>query len=357
MENPAGATSPSRPSSPRWTGEALDKKTAAPAFAARARHAGAPRAQALRRRRRPGARRRSARSRSSFWSTRSSTSVVRTWSRRAERCSERSRPGGRSWRTTTSARYRNVCWRDDRGRARAVRLGVPVKTRHNEVAPGQFEMAPIYETREHRGGPSAARHADAEEGRAAARAGGPAAREAVRGSEREREAPELVARDSSPEPPGAGRDAAREPPVPLLLHGGVAGGRASPGPVARDGRARGERSSAGRERGAAGDHLGLPGRPAAGHVRPARACGRGEDEQERRAARARRAGRCRRSRSTRATGTARVLSPSRGTSSSSARRARRSRSRSRPRSSTRSSRRRSTRWRPCWRPNSRRGRA
>ena len=25
-------------------------------------------------------------------------------------------------------------------------LGVPVKTRHNEVAPGQFEMAPIYET-------------------------------------------------------------------------------------------------------------------------------------------------------------------------------------------------------------------
>src|SRR5690606_23174762 len=26
------------------------------------------------------------------------------------------------------------------------RLGVPVKTRHNEVAPGQFEMAPMYET-------------------------------------------------------------------------------------------------------------------------------------------------------------------------------------------------------------------
>src|SRR5690606_29511443 len=25
------------------------------------------------------------------------------------------------------------------------RLGVPVKTRHNEVAPGQYEMAPIYE--------------------------------------------------------------------------------------------------------------------------------------------------------------------------------------------------------------------
>src|SRR5690606_25440826 len=25
------------------------------------------------------------------------------------------------------------------------RLGVPIKTRHNEVAPGQFEMAPVYE--------------------------------------------------------------------------------------------------------------------------------------------------------------------------------------------------------------------
>ncbi|MCQ2237722.1 MAG: glutamine synthetase III, partial [Bacteroidaceae bacterium] len=27
----------------------------------------------------------------------------------------------------------------------AVKLGIPVKTRHNEVAPGQFELAPIYE--------------------------------------------------------------------------------------------------------------------------------------------------------------------------------------------------------------------
>ena len=26
------------------------------------------------------------------------------------------------------------------------RLGVPVKTRHNEVAPGQFELAPMFET-------------------------------------------------------------------------------------------------------------------------------------------------------------------------------------------------------------------
>ena len=27
----------------------------------------------------------------------------------------------------------------------SLRLGIPVKTRHNEVAPNQFELAPIYE--------------------------------------------------------------------------------------------------------------------------------------------------------------------------------------------------------------------
>ena len=27
----------------------------------------------------------------------------------------------------------------------ALELGIPVKTRHNEVAPNQFELAPIYE--------------------------------------------------------------------------------------------------------------------------------------------------------------------------------------------------------------------
>ena len=26
-----------------------------------------------------------------------------------------------------------------------MKLGIPVKTRHNEVAPNQFELAPIYE--------------------------------------------------------------------------------------------------------------------------------------------------------------------------------------------------------------------
>ena len=30
------------------------------------------------------------------------------------------------------------------------RLGVPVKTRHNEVAPGQYEIAPLFEAEPHR---------------------------------------------------------------------------------------------------------------------------------------------------------------------------------------------------------------
>ena len=30
-------------------------------------------------------------------------------------------------------------------RAAAVQAGVPVKTRHNEVAPGQYEIAPVFE--------------------------------------------------------------------------------------------------------------------------------------------------------------------------------------------------------------------
>lgn len=27
----------------------------------------------------------------------------------------------------------------------ALKLGIPVKTRHNEVAPNQFELAPVFE--------------------------------------------------------------------------------------------------------------------------------------------------------------------------------------------------------------------
>ena len=49
------------------------------------------------------------------------------------------------------------------------RLGVPVKTRHNEVAPGQYEIAPLFEVSQHR-----LRPPDADDGDPEAR--GPAAR-------------------------------------------------------------------------------------------------------------------------------------------------------------------------------------
>ena len=69
------------------------------------------------------------------------------------------------------------------------RLGVPVTTRHNEVAPGQYEMAPVFEGRQPGGGPSAAHDGhDAPRG-AEVRPRMPAAREAVPGGQREREAP------------------------------------------------------------------------------------------------------------------------------------------------------------------------
>ena len=64
------------------------------------------------------------------------------------------------------------------------KLGVPVKTRHNEVAPGPVrDRARVRELQ--RGlGPPAAHHADHAEHRPQVRAGLPAAREAVRGRER-----------------------------------------------------------------------------------------------------------------------------------------------------------------------------
>src|SRR5690606_40735583 len=86
--------------------------------------------------------------------------------------------------------------------------------------------------REHRGGPSAAHDAGDPEHGEEVRAGGAVAREAVRGGERERQAPELVVRHRGGELPGSGGEPAREPAVPLLRDGGDPGGGAAPGPGA-----------------------------------------------------------------------------------------------------------------------------
>ncbi len=64
----------------------------------------------------------------------------------AARSSARCRPRASRWRTTTSARSPSASWRSwRRSTSAAWALGIPVKTRHNEVAPHQYEIAPIFE--------------------------------------------------------------------------------------------------------------------------------------------------------------------------------------------------------------------
>ena len=114
----------------------------------------------------------------------------------------------------------------------------------------------------------AALHAAAAERGAPLPADVPAAREAVRGRQRLGQAQQLVVRDRhGRQPARAGRHAAREPPVPVLLHGGARCRRFAPGAVARLDRLPRPGPPAGRERGAAGDHLDLPRRRAAEGLR------------------------------------------------------------------------------------------
>ncbi len=72
------------------------------------------------------------------------------------------------------------------------RLGIPIKTRHNEVAPAQYEIAPILRELERRLRPPAADDADPAERRPPLRPGGAAAREAVRRRQRLGQAQQLV---------------------------------------------------------------------------------------------------------------------------------------------------------------------
>ena len=74
------------------------------------------------------------------------------------------------------------------------KLGIPVKTRHNEVAPGQYEIAPVFEIGQPRDRPSAADHDHAASAWPRSTACVPAAREAVRRHQRLGQARELVAR-------------------------------------------------------------------------------------------------------------------------------------------------------------------
>ena len=180
------------------------------------------------------------------------------------------------------------------------KVGVPVKTRHNEVAPSQYELAPIFEsanvaTDHQMMTMEVMRRLAPKYGLAV-----PAAREAVRRRQRQRQAPQLehVGRPRQ-QPAESRRHAAREHAVPGVLHGDDPRRQQVAGPAADVDRERRQRPSPRRQRSAAGDHLDLPRRHAHRHLRADRE-GRRQAHQERRPARHRRVGaaeaaaRCRR---------------------------------------------------------------
>ena len=147
IENPNGALLCIPTAFASWTGEALDTKIpllrsmdALSTSAIRAlkllgdddRHAASS----------P----RSGPSRSTSSSTSSTTSSAPTSTPPAARCSGPSRPRATSSTTTTSARSPSASSRAcSRPSSELAKLGVPTKTRHNEVAPNQYELAPIFE--------------------------------------------------------------------------------------------------------------------------------------------------------------------------------------------------------------------
>ena len=130
-----------------------------------------------------------------------------------------------------------------------------------------------------------------------------AAREAVCRRERIGQAPELEHRRRLRQQPAEPwRHAADEHAVPVLLRRGDSRRRHVPGAAAHEHRPRRQRPSAGRQRGAAGDHLGVPRRHADRRARPDRSrCGQGVEERRRARYRcvvaAQAAARCRRSQS------------------------------------------------------------
>ena len=212
------------------------------------------------------------------------------------------------------------------------KLGIPVKTRHNEVAPAQYEIAPIFENSNvgsdhqqllmqtlenvaRRYGLVCLLHEKPFAG--------------VNGSGKHNNW--SMGTDSRQQPAQPGRHAGGQHPLPVLLHGGDPGGEQAPGPAAGLGRQHRPGPPARRQRGAAGDHLDLPRRRTRKGLRG--------DRERRRATPTPRppsstsAPRCcRRCRSTAATATGPRRSPSPATNSSSGRWGRACRSPSRTRS-------------------------
>ena len=212
------------------------------------------------------------------------------------------------------------------------KLGVPVKTRHNEVAPGQYEIAPIFENSNVG---SDHQQLTMQMMQNVARSYGlvcllhekPFA--GVNGSGKHNNW--SMGTDTGHNLMEPGRHPGGEHQLPVLLRRGDPGGQQAPGPAAGLGREHRPGPPPRRQRGAAGDHLDLPRRRARQGLRGDRV-GRGRPAHARLVPRAGRARCCRRCRCTAAIATGPRRSPSPATSSSSARSGRACRSPSRTRS-------------------------
>ena len=143
------------------------------------------------------------------------------------------------------------------------KLGIPVKTRHNEVAPAQYEIAPMFESAnlatDHQQLMMITLRRVAEKyGMACLTHEKPFA--GVNGSGKH--VNWSLGIEVARQPARSRRNAARKRPVPRVLRRGAAGGPQVSRPAAsRRGHGR-QRSPVGRQRSPAGDHLDLPGRSA-----------------------------------------------------------------------------------------------
>ena len=148
------------------------------------------------------------------------------------------------------------------------KLGVPVKTRHNEVAPGQYEIAPIFENSNVG---SDHQQLTMQMMQNVARKYGlvcllhekPFA--GVNGSGKHNNW--SMGTDTGHNLMEPGDDAGRQHQLPVLLRGGDPGRQQAPGPAAGLGRQHRPGPPPRRQRGAAGDHLDLPRRRAREGVR------------------------------------------------------------------------------------------
>ena len=147
------------------------------------------------------------------------------------------------------------------------KLGVPVKTRHNEVAPSQFEIAPIFEEAN-----IATDHNQLDDGSAAQGGRAPQLRlllhekpfAGINGSGKHNNwsmASRLPVPTRRRQPPRSRQNPAPEPALPALLARSSRACTSMRACCARGSHPR-QRSSPGRQRSAPGDHLGVPGRSA-----------------------------------------------------------------------------------------------